>query len=259
MAVATMASLLTVPRTPVPFADIRFRLQRDGLAAAGKRLLRIYRSWGTITQLAMVFEDEGLGAGLATQSYRVPVADLLAQGEWVAVGVDDNAPRKIRALYLTLATGLNTFNITQGEGDDGEPAVLDAMVRVDRELANREVVVLEKPATGKWRVAGFASTVDGEVSIELKVLGGDCYALGLDEFGFPFEANLAVQVGQRIRPTQYSGWVYEITEAGQLPSAEPEWWAAVGENPSRPLGTARAVARRYFQPIAHGPVPVEVN
>jgi hypothetical protein len=242
--------------------ELRFRLQREGELATGKRVLRFYRSWESVSQVCMAFMDEGGGTGLAAQVYRVPLADLLAQGEWVVVGVDDNPPRKTRAIYLALGdSGIHTFNITQGSGGDGEggvPAAVDARVRVDEVPASREVLVVEKPADGQWRVAGYGPTPGGVGAIDLRVVGGVVYAMAVDDYGVQFVADLAVQVGQRIRPKQYSGWVYEITEAGQLPSTEPEWWAAVGENPSRPLGTARAVARRYFQPIAHGPVPVEV-
>ncbi|PTU76831.1 hypothetical protein DBO86_22780 [Pseudomonas indoloxydans] len=190
----------------------------------------------------------------------VDLATLLAQGEWLVYAVDNELPRRTRAAYLRFeASGVYTFNITSGEGGAaGEPAQVSARVRLERVPASRDVVLLERPADGEWRLAGYGPTPGGSGDIDVRVVGGDVYAIGVDDYGVQFVADLAVQVGQRIRPTQYSGWVYEITDAGQLPSTEPEWWAAVGENPSRPLGTARAVARRYFQPIAHGPVPIEV-
>jgi len=46
--------------------------------------------------------------------------------------------------------------------------------------------------------------------------------------------------------------------AGTLPATEPEWWPIDGDNTPRDLGTARAVAVRYYRPLAHGPVPVEM-
>ncbi|WP_296276560.1 hypothetical protein [Pseudomonas sp. UBA7530] len=157
------------------------------------------------------------------------------------------------------ASGTYTYNITSGDGGQaGDPAQAEARVRVERMPASREVVLVERPFDGEWRIAGYGPTPGGSGEIDLRVVGGDVYALAVDDYGVQFVADLAVQVGQRIRPTQYTGWVYEITQAGQLPSVEPAWWAAVGENPSQPLGTARAVAHRYFQPIALGPGPVEV-
>lgn len=253
---------VVVPRAPVPKAEIRFVLRRDGELSSGKRTLRLYRGWDTVAQCCMAFEDEGGGTGLATQVFTVPLASLLAQAEWVAVGVDDNPPRKTRAIYLAIsAGGTYPFNITQGEGGaGGDPATVAAAVRVDRLPASREVLVVEKPTDGgQWRVAGYGTTVAGEVAVELKVVGGDCYAMAMDDFGLPFSAGLAVSVGQRIRPSAFSGWLYEITEAGDLPVVEPEWWPIEGDNASRALGTARAVAVRYYQPLAHGPIAIEVS
>lgn len=115
-------------------------------------------------------------------------------------------------------------------------------------------------ATGSYRpgAAATGDTITGELEISLGNRGY-VYTLNLAAAnGVAFVPDLVVQVGQRIRPTQYAGWVYEIADAGQLPAVEPAWWAAQGENPSQPLGSARAIARRYFQPIAYGPVPVEV-
>ncbi|MFO5941342.1 hypothetical protein ACLBSY_30860, partial [Pseudomonas aeruginosa] len=72
-----------------------------------------------------------------------------------------------------------------------------------------------------------------------------------------FEPRLAVSLGQRVRPTIFSGWLYEVTEAGVLPAAEPGWWPIEGDNPSRQVGTARLQATRYYRPLSHGPFPVE--
>lgn len=241
-----------------PRVFLQFRLLRDGEVTTGEKFLRFYPDWDRLGAAALVFWAEP-GEGEYTSVSRIDLATLQTT-EWLVIARDDQLPRRVRAAYLSLAEGgTYIFNITSGEGGQaGDPAQVEARVRVERLPLSREVVMLERPADGEWRLAGYGPTPGGSGEIDLRVVGGDVYAVAVDDYGVRFVADLAVQVGQRIRPTQYSGWVYEITQAGQLPSAEPEWWAAVGENPSRPLGTARAVARRYFQPIAHGPVPVEV-
>lgn len=251
--VRPVASYVTRPKV-----SLQFRLLREGEVTTAEKFLRLYRGWGTITEPAQVFWAEN-GEGEFSKPISIDL-ETLQSIEWVAIGRDDTPPRRVRASYLTLTTGgLYTFNITSGDGGQaGDPAQAEARVRVERVPASREVVLLERPADGEWRMAGYGPTPGGSGEIDLRVVGGDVYAVAVDNYGVQFVADLTVQVGQRIRPTQYTGWVYEITEAGQLPPSEPEWWAAAGENPSRPLGTARAVARRYFQPIAHGPVPVEV-
>lgn len=256
MPIATMMSVQVLPRPAAPRAVLRFRLLRDADVTAGEKFLRLYRGRDSFGQLCLVFRTEGE----FTQSASVDLATLIDQGEWLVAGFDPALPRRTRASYMTFAaSGTYTFNITSGDGGQaGDPAQVEARVRVERVPASREVVLVERPIDGEWRIAGYGPTPGGAGEIDLRVVGGDVYALAVDDYGVQFVADLAVQVGQRIRPTQYTGWVYEITQAGQLPSVEPAWWAAVGENPSQPLGTARAVARRYFQPIALGPGPVEV-
>lgn len=258
MTVAVLPHRVVVPAYGEgPRVEIRFRLLRDGEVTPGLKSIRVYRGWLDVGQLDAVFQAEG---GEFTGFQRFDLATLLAQGDWLVAGLDNAPPRRTRATYLTLTeSGTYTFNITSGEGGQaGEPAQAEARVRVERVPSSREVVLVERPFDGEWRIAGYGPTPGGSGEIDLRVVGGDVYALAVDDYGVQFVADLAVQVGQRIRPTHYTGWVYEITQAGQLPSVEPAWWAAVGENPSQPLGTARAVARRYFQPIALGPGPVEV-
>lgn len=257
MLITHSESLLIPGYVNPPFITISFRLLRDGEVTPGKKIIRVYRDWPDANYLALAFETID---GEATRPCRVLLSGVLAQGEWLVTGQDDALPRRTRAIYMTFSeSGTYTFNITSGEGGQaGDPAQAEARVRVERVPSSREVVLLERPPDGEWRVAGYGPTPGGVGDIDLRVVGGDVYAMAVDDYGVRFVADLAVQVGQRIRPTQYTGWVYEITEAGQLPSVEPAWWAAVGENPSQPLGTARAVARRYFQPIALGPGPVEV-
>lgn len=258
MQVAHAENLIIPGYVNPPFISLAFRLLRDGEVTPGKKIVRFYRDWTDVGYLALAFETVD---GETTRPCRVLLSELLAQGEWLVTGQDDALPRRARAVYMTFSeSGTYTFNITSGDGGQaGEPAHVDARVRVERVPARREVVLVERPIDGEWRIAGYGPTPGGSGEIGLRVVGGDVYALAVDDYGVQFVADLAVQVGQRIRPTQYTGWVYEITEAGQLPAVEPNWWAAVGENPSRPLGTARAVARRYFQPIALGPGPVEVT
>lgn len=261
MAGATLCYSPAVPSyTKPPSVDVRFRLLREGEVTAGVKFLRFYRDFETLGELALVFWAEE-GVGEFTQTCRVDLATLLAQGEWEVIGRDNAAPRKVRMAYLSLTdSGTYTFNITSGEGggNPGTPGVVQARVRVDGALASREVVLVEKPSDGQWRMAGYGPTPGGEGTIDVRVTDGSLYAIGLDDWGAVFTADLAVTAGQTIRPSQYSGWLYRITEPGTLPATEPQWWAAEGDNAPRLLGTARAIAVRYYQPLAHGPVPVEI-
>ncbi len=261
MAAAALCYLAAVPSyTQSPKVDIRFRLLREGEVTTGEKFLRFYRNFETLGDLALVFWTGG-GAGEYTQTCRIDLATLLAQGEWEAIGQDNAAPRKVRMVYLAVTgSGTYTFNITSGEGGAtiGDPATLPASVKIGGVPAGREVVVIEKPSDGQWRLAGYGPTPGGAGSIDVRVTDGSLYAIGLDDWGTVFTADLAVTVDQTIRPSIFTGWLYRITEPGTLPAAEPEWWPSEGDNASRLLGTARAIAVRYYQPLAHGPLPVEL-
>lgn len=241
-----------------PKIPVRFRVLRDGEVTSGVKNLFFYRGRNSLEKLELHFWAEP-GFGEFTQTERIEVATLLAQGEWLVTGYDDAAPKRVRSAWLTLVEGTLLFNITSGEGAaPGEPGQLTGVVRVDRLPADREIVVIERGLDGAWRVAGNGPTPGGSGVIDVRVVGGDVYAVCPDAWGAAFAPSLPVAVGQRIRPVQFGGWVYEITEPGVLPATEPAWWAAEGDNASRPLGTARAVAQRYYQPLAEGPLPVEV-
>lgn len=261
LVMVTVSPSITVrsARPSVPMVSIRFRLLRDGQVTAGAKFVRLYRDWSSISAVAMAFEAED---GEFTKSELLNLAVLQSQGDWLVAGVDDLPPRKTRAAYLQLqASGTYLFNITSGEdagGGSGTPGTVVGTVRVEGSLANRQIVLIERPADGEWRLAGFGPTPGGSGVIDVRVTGGDIYAVAIDDWGVTFTADLWVEEGQVVRPSYFTGWLYQITQAGTLPFDEPLWWPAIGENPSRPLGTARAVAMRYFRPLAHGPIPVEM-
>lgn len=257
MPTAVRAYRAVVPAyTEAPRISLAFRLLRDGEVTSGPKTVWLYRGTNSLVQMDAAFTAE-LGEFTPAQSFSL--ATLLAQGEWLVLGEDNTLPRRVRTQYLTLdAAGTYTVNITSGEGgQQGEPAALAGLVRVDRQPANREIVLLERPADGEWRLAGFGETPGGSGQIEARVVGGQLFALSVDDYGVEFAPGLSVAVGQRVRPSLFYGVLYQITEAGVLPAAEPAWWP-ISTLGSRQLGTARAEAVRYFRPLAHGPVTAEL-
>lgn len=162
-----------------PRVSLRFRLLREGEVTSTVKFLRVYRSWESINKAEMVFSSEQ-GDGEFSQHYSVDLATLLAQGEWLACGSDDAAPRKTRAVYLSLTeSGTYTYNITQpfdlytlgGSGYlagtfpggittvDGVPT--PATVRVLYRPASGQpgdgalVAEVQSAADGSWRVDGL--------------------------------------------------------------------------------------------------------
>lgn len=132
---------------------------------------------------------------------------------------------------------------------------LSATVRVEDLPASRRVVAIELPADGQWRVCGAGtSNASGVATLSISGLPTSrIYAVAIDDWGQPFVPSMNVSPGDVIRPTQFVGWMYQVTAGGVLPGTEPEWWDSMAGIP-QPVGTAMLQAVRHYQPIAHGPV-----
>lgn len=257
MSISTLISPRLELRTPAT-AQVRFRVLRDGEVTAGKKLVRLSRSVADIEKTYLVRESlDAEYTGWVT----LPAQLLSDTPTWLAFLEDATPPAKVWAQFLDIeGAGTYTLNISTGTGGGAtDPATLDARVRVDGLPASREVVVVERPPSGDWRVAGHGVTDEaGLVTLDLDVTEGSLFAVGLDDYGTPFTPGLALDVGRRIRPSVFAGVLYQVTEAGVLPATEPEWWPITSEG-SRELGTARAEAVRYYRPLAHGPVTAELT
>lgn len=238
--------------TVLALRTVELRLTRDGeQTGAPKVALLLNRA----LQISAVF----VGSYSITQRFAASAVDA----GWLVLALDETPAARAGARYVLIDSDITIaidLNDGSGGGGGGMAAALGAMVRVDGLPAAREVVALDRAVDGVWRVAGSGVTdAGGAVQLDLQVTpSGRVYAVAPDDYGTPFQAGLGVVVGQRIRPSVYAGWLYQVTEAGELPASEPLWWAAEGDNASRPLGTARAIAVRYYRPLAHGPIPVEV-
>ena len=238
---------------------VRFRVLVDGEPTSSTKTLRLVRG----TAIA----DRGtaliLAAGEFTPWVQLYDRTWLARASWLVIVEDMQAdPPVYRGAVLAItASGTYTINIWTGAGGSigGDDATLSALVRVDGLPDDRDVVALERTTEGEWRVAGFARAAAGGSVVSLKVLGGQVYGMAVDDYGIAFLPGLAVTVGQRIRPSVFRGWLYDVTEAGTLPEAEPAWWPIEGDNPPRLAGTARLQAVRYYRPLAHGPITVEMT
>lgn len=181
-------------------------------------------------------------------------------GAWYVQAIDQVDPPLGAMRWPTITQDvILRFNLSDDLGSGGgDPAVLDAVVRVDGQLAAREVVLIERQLDGAWRLAGSGlSSSAGEQEIKLKVTPSSLvYALSPDSWGFSFQPSLAVKEGDLVRPSVFMGLMYLITQSGVLPAVEPEWWDETVIGPQL-IGTARAEVSRYYQPIAHGPLPIK--
>lgn len=230
---------------------VALALTRDGVQTSSPKLAWLLSP----ASLQIVAPFAVLNGVSVSQTFVASAID----GLHILLAVDEAEPKRAVARYPAISADLTLsvdLNDGAGGGVPGVPASVSARVKLNGTFAEREVVAVERQTDGVWRVAGSQRVADGV--IDLQVTGGDVYAMGADDFGSQFEPLLEVVVAQRVRPSLYAGWLYQITEPGTLPATEPQWWAAEGDNAPRLLGTARAIAVRYYQPLAHGPVPVEI-
>ncbi len=172
--------------------------------------------------------------------------------------------RRSRALHGATQT-LTLDNGGSGGGGpviDGDPAYLEGQVEeihpmtgLRRALAGCEVIVFERRGTDYVAMGSTYSDGIGGFRLETQVYGGgDVFAFAADLPGVIFQPGAVLNLGDRIRPALANGYVYEIIQAGTAGAEEPVWWPDQGDGTEGDIGTARARARPYYQPVGHGPL-----
>lgn len=145
---------------------------------------------------------------------------------------------------------------------EGDPAYLDGvteevhpMLGTVRPLANAEVFAFERRGSEFVPMGSAFSNTIGEFRVETDVYGGgDIFAFAADFPGVVWQAAATLSLGDRVRPTENNGYVYEIITAGNSGATEPAWWADAGDGTEGAIGSATAKARPYYQPVGHGPL-----
>lgn len=233
---------------------LKINVTRDGVQNSEYKEVYVWENLVDHTVLSVIPIRDG----------KTGIAEYLASAIDGVRGVyvyDTNADRYAAVRRINLNQNLE-LNIDLNDGTGGsteptEPATAAAVVRVNKKPAARELFAVERRADGTYRFAG-STLISQSGDLEMQVTGGEVYAIAVDDFGIPYQAGLDLEVGQTVRPTNFQGWLYVCTEPGKLPTTEPDWWPEIGDNPARPVGTARLQATRYYQPIAHGPINYEL-
>lgn len=171
-----------------------------------------------------------------------------------------------RRLSVVLDSSVITLTLDTSSGGgpviEGDPAYLDGIVEEQhpilgtvRPIANSEVAVFERRGSSYVAMGRALSNSLGEFRVETEVYGGgDVFAFAVDFPGVTWQPSSTLSIGDRVRPTANNGYVYEVVSAGVSGATEPDWWADAGDGTEGFIGTARAKARPYYQPQAHGPL-----
>lgn len=163
---------------------------------------------------------------------------------------------------FTLTVELSDAGGGGGPIIEGDPAYLDGVVEeihpalgTVRPLANSEVAVIERRGDQYVAMGRALTNLLGEFRVNTEVYGGgDVFAFAVDFPGLTWQPGIELGIGARVRPTVNNGYVYEVISGGVSGPFEPTWWADAGDGTEGFIGTARAKARPYYQPQAHGPL-----
>ncbi len=142
-----------------------------------------------------------------------------------------------------------------GPGGGGGQAHIAGTVTIDGTAAARDVIIIsDDKANGRTVLAEGTSAGDGSFDINYTDWGGAVIALSIDEYGISFPAETALNSGEVVHPTTPNGYVYTVSQAGTTGTSEPAWPTS-GTVQS---GSATFTARRYYRPIASGPLNGEL-
>lgn len=229
------------------------RLTRDGESTTKPKLAMLLSPETLTVRALFICRD----VSSAPQKFLSSLSDV----PHLLLAKDETAPPRAAARYPVISEDVVLMlDLNDGSGSGGgTPAELTATVKVDGLPAARDIVALERVPSGEWRVAGYGATVAGDLEMDLRIAGsGQVYVVAMDAWGTVFQPSLNVVEGDLIRPSVFLGWMYRITQSGQLPITEPAWWDDSRLGP-QPLGTARAEVHRYYPPQGRGPIPVETT
>lgn len=187
----------------------------------------------------------------------------------LASNLPGNAQELHFALDQTITDGYTVpFETIIGEPPEVTPTKVAGIVRVDSVPAGRLVrcFTYDSETMNLLNRDVFAPRPLGETESDPETgeyeliiesgYTGKVFVLAFDDYGTEFSSDLAVEVGDRVRPTEANGFVYVCTAAGTLPTTEPEW--STDTETSVGYGSASMIATPFFQPTAQGPViPVE--
>ena len=93
---------------------------------------------------------------------------------------------------------------------------------------------------------------DGSYTLDTSPYEAAVLVVAQDNLGEVWQASAAVQVGDVVRPVNFSGYVYICTLAGTTGSSEPVW--AIDTSLSQQDGTAQWQAKPFSRPLAHAPI-----
>ena len=171
----------------------------------------------------------------------LPLLDGLADGVWWVDGwvYDQN--------QINL-----TFKSSADAAGSGDPGTYTGQVLVADQPAQRIVTATALDADPPYLLARTVSDPGtGQFTLDWSGYSGQILITAIDDYGVPYAPGEARGVGERVHPSSYNGYTYEVTDTGVL-GAEPAWPTTPGAVVTS--GSVSLVAVPYYRPVTEGPI-----
>jgi hypothetical protein len=174
-----------------------------------------------------------------------------------AVGGADFTPPIIGSTYPTVGPPDFTSGLVSGVVNvNGSPAIRELIAIT---WAKQTYVEDGNTVVQRRIVGSTISDEFGAYEINTGTFIEEVIILALENYGQVWQPNRALEVGDRIRPTQpnQNGYVYEVTLAGSSGTEEPTWIVPTESVNTQTIGACTALALPLYWSVAHAPVVPE--
>jgi hypothetical protein len=143
------------------------------------------------------------------------------------------------------------FKSSAENSGTGKPNSFSGTVLVSDQPAARNVVALALDGETPYQLARTVSDPStGAYTLNWNGYAGQVLITVHDDYGVPHVTGEARGVGERIHPSIYTGYVYDVTITGTL-GAEPVWPTSEGETVFS--GDCQLIAVPFYRPVSEGP------
>lgn len=239
----TIADVVVSPIAVVPpvYASINHNLPTD----ADFFVVQFFRSINQPEKVIVVrdtlrFLIDGIDTSASYKLLAFKISNGIADGVW---WVDNYVydPDQVNIVFKSSAENSGT----------GEPNSFGGTVLVADQPAARNVVALALDGETPYQLARTVSDPStGAYTLNWNGYSGQILITVHDDYGVPHVTGESRGVGERIHPSVYTGYVYDVSETGTL-GTEPTWPTEAGAVVVS--GTVRMVAVPFYKPQSQGP------
>ena len=238
----TIADVVVSPIAVVPpaYASIN-----HNLPDADFFVVQFFRSINQPEKVIVVrdtlrFLIDGIDTSAAYKLLAFKISNGIADGVW---WVDNYVydPDQVNIVFKSSAENSGT----------GEPNSFSGTVLVSDQPSARNVVALALDGETPYQLARTVSDPSTcAYTLDWNGYTGQILITVHDDYGAPHVTGESRGVGERIHPSVYTGYVYDVSETGTL-GTEPTWPTEAGAVVVS--GTVRMVAVPFYKPQSQGP------